>query len=117
MGQLYKYIISFSLAAIAIPYTAHAQTTLFTILGAVLVAINLAIPVVVSLAILLFLWGLAKYIFRTDTVEGKEAAKSIMVWGIVTIFVMVALWGFVNLLQVLSGVDDLSSPIWPQIGP
>ena len=100
-----------------LPLITLAQTTFFTILGAILVAINRLVPLVMTLAIFVFLWGLAKYIFQTDTVEGKESARNIMVWGIIAIFVMVSLWGLVNLLEVLTGVNTGAAPTFPQIGP
>ena len=62
-----------------------------------------AAAALVGLAILVFLYGLARYITKTDEVEGREGAKSIMIWGIITIFVMVSVWGFVLLLQDITG--------------
>lgn len=51
-----------------------------------------AIPVITGLAFLVFLWGLAKFIFR---IGGDEKAvkegKNLMVWGLVALFVLLSL--------------------------
>ena len=55
------------------------------------------VPVLVSLALLVFVWGLAKFIFRLG---GDEKAvtegKNLMIWGLVALFVMVSIWGILR---------------------
>jgi hypothetical protein len=62
--------------------------------------INTVIPVIASLALLSFIWGLAKFIGR---VGGDEKAvsegKSFMIWGIIALFVLVTLWGILGFLS------------------
>ena len=109
-----KKISIFTSIGLTFPVLASAQT-FFEILTAIDSVVARLVPVVLSLGILLFFWGLARYIIQTDTVEGKAAAKSIMIWGVVTIFIMVSLWGIVNFLQLLSGTTGAPSPTWPQL--
>ena len=71
-------------------------------------------PVLLGVLVLLFLWGLTKYVLQTDSVEGKESAKNIMIWGLVTIFIIVTMWGLVGILIDLFGADPVV-PTWPQI--
>ena len=75
-----------------------------------------AVGILIGLAVLAFLYGLARYILRTDDAEGKQGAKNIMIWGVITIFIMVSIWGFVALLQDISGTpgDNVILPI-PQV--
>ncbi len=60
----------------------------------VLEIINLIIPIVAGLAVLIFFWGLVKFIVN---VSGDEKAvtegKNLMIWGIIALFVMVSLGG------------------------
>lgn len=62
--------------------------------------IKLAIPVVAGLALLVFFWGLAKFIAR---VGGDEKAvkegRDLMFWGILALFVMVSFWGIMAFLS------------------
>ena len=61
--------------------------------------INIAGPIVVGLALLYFFWGLASYIFSSDDPEKKESGRNIMIWGVIALFVMVSVWGLVNVLS------------------
>ena len=50
------------------------------------------LPVVVGVAILVFFWGLVKYIFAQGSEEAKADGKKIMFWGAVALFVMFSIW-------------------------
>jgi uncharacterized membrane protein HdeD (DUF308 family) len=68
------------------------------------------IPIVIGLALLVFLWGVFKYIFAGDATAKKESIQYIT-WGIIALFVMVSIWGLVILLQKsFLGESDPSQP-------
>ena len=60
--------------------------------------ISYILPIIVALALLYFFWGLAKYIINSGDEEKKSEGRNIMIWGIITLFIMVSVWGLVNLL-------------------
>jgi hypothetical protein len=66
--------------------------------------VNGAIPVVIGLAVLFFLWGIAKYLIAKDSEEQKKA-KGYIFWGIVFLFVMVSIWALVGLLGSVLGIE------------
>ena len=66
--------------------------------------INTALPIVVGLALLGFFWGLAMFVFNAHNEEKRGEGRSIMIWGVVALFVMVAVWGLVNFLGSAIGV-------------
>ncbi|MFA6430302.1 MAG: hypothetical protein WC229_02540 [Candidatus Paceibacterota bacterium] len=72
-----------------------------TIIGGMLRPI---IALIVSAAIVVFLLGVFKFI-RSEGKE-KEAGKQFMTWGIVGIFVMVSVWGLVNILRGTFNLND-----------
>ncbi len=76
---------------------------------------RIIIPIVFTLALLFFFWGVAKYI-RSAGSE-KDEGKKIMVWGVVALFVMASVWGLVAFLQteLLGSGGNTSVPI-PSIG-
>lgn len=74
--------------------------------------INLAIPLVIALAILAFFWGLMKYIFSASDDDKKEEGRNIMIYGIIALFVMVSVWGLVRLLQETFNINQ-NAPIIP----
>jgi len=76
--------------------------------------INIAGPIVVGLALLYFFWGLANYIFSSDDPEKKESGRNIMIWGVIALFVMVSVWGLVNVISSTFNLDT-STPDIPKI--
>ncbi|MEK9185902.1 MAG: hypothetical protein AAB863_03950 [Patescibacteria group bacterium] len=68
--------------------------------------IGLLIPIVFALALLLFFWGIAKYIFKSG--EEKDNGKNIMVWGVVALFVMSSIWGLVKFINISLGIGGAS---------
>ena len=67
------------------------------------VVTNLVI-VVIGIGLLVFLWGVVQYITAGADEERKKSARSLMIWGIIGLFVMVAAWGLVRLIASIAGV-------------
>ena len=51
------------------------------------------IPVIMGLALLLFIWGVAKFIYKVGDEKEREKGKLLMFWGLIAIFVMVSITG------------------------
>ena len=75
------------------------------------------IGVVIGLAVLVFFWGLVKYIANANDPEKAKEGKSIMIWGVVAIFVMASVWGIVEFLRNQFGIDggEVDVPV-PTLG-
>ena len=71
--------------------------------------ISAIIPILVSLAIVIFFWGIVKFIAHSDDEKAKVEGKQLMVWGMIIIFVMVSLWSIVGFLQESTGLDVTGS--------
>jgi len=87
------------------------------LLGLVQNTINAVIPIIIGLAVLVFLWGLLSYVVSKDADKQKDA-RGVMIWGIITIFVMVSVWGLVGILnQTIFGANGASvqAPNTPQV--
>jgi hypothetical protein len=52
-----------------------------------------------GVALLVFFWGLVKFILSASDPKGKAEGKSFMVWGVIALFVMVSVWGLVGFIQ------------------
>lgn len=88
--------------------------TFFTsLVGNVQEIVDLLIPLVVTLAVLFFFWGLAVFVLNAGDEEKRKEGRNIMVWGIIALFFIVAVWGIVRLLASIFGVDDSPSSITP----
>ncbi len=71
--------------------------------------VNMAIPPVVSLGILLFIWGVLKYI-TTENSKKKAEASAFIMWGIIVLLIMGVTWGFVNMIAQSVGVSATQQP-------
>jgi uncharacterized membrane protein len=60
---------------------------------------NSVVPLLIALAIVGFIYGIIKYFLNPDNEEKKKDGKSFMLWGIITLFVMVSIWGLVGILS------------------
>ena len=73
--------------------------------------INIALPIVAGLALLAFFWGLVKFIFSQGNEEAKGDGKKLMGWGLVALFVMVAVWGLVGFIGDALGVTGTGGSV------
>ena len=64
----------------------------------------IVIPIIMTLALLYFLWGLAQYILGAGDEEKRKAGRDMMIYGIIALFVMAAVWGLVGVLGRTVGV-------------
>lgn len=70
-----------------------------------------------AVALVLFLWGLVRYLGTIEKDEGRKSARSFMLWGIVIMAVMVSVWGLVNVAvsTFFPSGTDLSKPTLPTV--
>ena len=65
------------------------------------------VPLVFALALIVFIWGLFQsFILGGADPEAREKGKGLMLWGIVAFFVMVSVWGLVNILTGTLTLND-----------
>jgi len=77
--------------------------------------INLSvIPLVFSLAFLLFVYGVVQYVLNDTDGAKREKGKQFMIWGIIALTVMVSTWGLVRLL---GGSFGLNTSYIPKVSP
>lgn len=77
--------------------------------------VDLALPIVVALALLGFFWGLVKFIFAQGNEESKADAKKIMIMGVVALFVMVSVWGLVNFIGDAFNIEQGGDVLIPTV--
>ena len=63
------------------------------------------VPMMMTLGVIAFFWGLVKYLFGEGS-EGKGEGLKIMMYGILAVFVMASLGGIVALLKETTDVKD-----------
>lgn len=56
------------------------------------------IVLLAGFAFVVFVYGMVKFIYRAGDEKTRTEGKSAITWGIIIFFVMVSLWGLVNLV-------------------
>ncbi len=87
------------------PWLASAQTTVFTFITDMIGLLLLAMPALLGAAIAVFFWGVTKFIWHADDEKAVQEGKMYLVWGMVGIFVIIALWGIIGFIQTNLGLS------------
>jgi hypothetical protein len=69
-------------------------------------AVAFLIPLLISIALLVFIWGMATFIYASGNEDAIEGGKRKMIWGILALFTIVSVWGLVALLVEITGVQQ-----------
>jgi len=118
-----KMAITGTLAMAMSPFIALAQdanvTSFVKIIGFIHAFINTVMPIIISLAVLYFVWNVFLFVGAGDDEEKRKAARGKMIFGIIAIFVMVSVWGLVNILVNTFGLSNVtvSAPDIPAVVP
>jgi len=67
--------------------------------------ISYLIPVLIAIGLLVFLWGMAKFILHAEEEDKREEGRQLMMWGAIGLFVMVSFWGLTKILVGTFGFD------------
>lgn len=93
-----KFIFIFPFAPV-IAFAKSSPTDFKSLLGVAVDLISLTIPVLMSLAVLAFLVGVAKYILKGSSETERASGKKFIFWGIIGLFVMISIWSLVGILK------------------
>lgn len=87
-----------AIAVIFLPHQASAQAYDFRTLVAMFIdMIKTLVPLVVGLTLLYFIWGIFQLV-RSNSEDSRKEAIGVITYGIVSLFVMVSVWGLVSIL-------------------
>lgn len=73
------------------------------------------VPLIFSLAVAAFVWGVVQYVILGAEEEAKRAkGRQFMIWGILALAVMVSVWGLVKIVTTTFNINPGKSII-PQL--
>ncbi len=97
-----KILILFGV--MAMPALAFATGNVSGILDSISGFLSTIVTLLITLAVIYFIWGVIKYVIA-DSNEDRSQGRQMMIYGIIGIFVIVALWGIID---VLGSTFDIS---------
>ncbi len=102
-----------TLAAFALPLVSFAAINNIADAGSFFINTvnNIVVPVLFALAFIVFLFGVFEtFIWGANSEEVREKGKNLMLWGLIGFFVMVSVWGLVNILTGTISFGNNSGP-------
>ena len=68
--------------------------------------VDTLIPLMFAVALLVFFYGVVKYIFSAGNEDSRAAGVRIMLGGIIALFVIASVWGIVSFIGDAFGIDQ-----------
>jgi len=88
--------------------------TLIGILCRVGQILNSVVPVLIALGVVYFVWGVVQYMIGGDE-EAKAKGRSKIIYGLIGLAVIIALWGLVKILTNTFKVDNSGTITLPTV--
>ncbi len=109
-----------ALAAETGRFTACRSNVTYTTLESILCKIgdllSTVVPILIALGVVYFVWGVITYVIASDE-EAKSAGRNRVIYGIIGLAVIVAVWGLVKILTNTFGIpttgQDITLPTTP----
>jgi hypothetical protein len=94
----------------------NSNSTLHDVIDLIIRYVGYAIPVILTLAVVSFIWGIYRRFFKEDAKPGEAGA--FVLYGVLGFFVILAFWGLVNILLNTFGFDNSPGVMHiPFVGP
>ena len=104
MKNIYK-IIAGSMAAFPLMAGAQDINLLLTNIKGIL---NTLIVVIIGLAVVVFLFGVFKFITAAGDEKKRAEGRQMIIWGLIGLAVMVSVWGLVGFIITFFGATNTS---------
>lgn len=74
-----------------------------------------AVTLISAASVLVFIFGIVRYLFKGSSKTEREKGRKFMLWGIIGLFVMFSVWGILAILTSVYGgtslIPQFKSPI------
>lgn len=112
LKRFYPIAIGGGLSFLPLVSGAQALTNLLTLVDNTITLIEGAIIIVFLIAVLVFSWGIVKYITAAGDPAKLKEARGFLFWGIIGIFVLAALFGLVQFIGTALGISTTGGGVF-----
>jgi len=88
-----------------------APGTFTELMDMIMGIINIAVPVIITGTVAVFFYGLAKTLMASGDTDVITEGRTIMVYGIVSLFIIVGLWGILGIVHRSIFGTDVNSTV------
>jgi hypothetical protein len=104
-----KKIISFGAVLGFMPVFAFAAgSTVDTVLFKLIGYLNYIVPALITIAVVYFIWGVISFMTSSDE-EAKKLGRTKIINGLIGLFIIVAFWGIIGIVQRSFGVTNYTN--------
>lgn len=82
-----------------------AASKINTILTNVQDTLNIVIKILITMALVVFIWGIVRFIAAAGNIQEVKKAKGIMTYGIIALAVLAMMTGIIAFLQGYFGIS------------
>lgn len=61
--------------------------------------VNPLVTLMIAVAVVFFIYGVVEFISAANNEEARTKGRQHMVWGVIGLFIMVSVWGIMNILN------------------
>jgi len=97
------------------PLVAAAAKSVLEIVEVIQDVVNIIVPLFMTVAVAVFLWGIIMYITAGGDAEKEKTARGYIIYGLIGLFVLVAFWGLIAVITTTFDVSEGVTPIAPQV--
>lgn len=90
------------------PFAAGAVSSIDELITLTEDILQRVVPLLIAIAVVILLVAIVRYITAGEDEEKKKNSKSLIIYAIIGLFVMVSIWGLVN---ILSGTFNLENDV------
>ena len=76
--------------------------------------LNTIVPLLVTLGVVYFVWGVVQYIMTGDEAKKKEG-RTKMIYGIIGLVVIITMWGLVFMVKNTFGIENVGNVQLPTL--
>ena len=71
--------------------------------------------IIITLGLVYFLWGVSKFVGAGGDESSRTEGRQMMIHGIIALFVMVSVWGLVQIIVDTFSITEKAAPFKPGV--
>lgn len=111
-----RYLALLAVFAAPAAVFAEAPRTFNELANLIVTILDYGAGLLVVAAIVIYFYSVSTGIYKARSGEESAALRTTIIWGLIVIFVMVSVWGIINILQNTIFGNDRYSPSTGQDG-
>lgn len=86
------------------PFSVSAASKINKILTNIQDTLNIVIRILITMALVVFVWGIVRFIAAAGNIQEVKKAKGVMTYGIIALAILATMTGIIAFLQTYFGI-------------